>query len=132
MNASARVSSLTGAQLDAAEAEQWLVRRVTALLQRLQSWEAVLFLTRLRTLRGILEALRFWDMQYGRGSHKCANASEFEIALWLGDADWKLIGDLCHLAGICDEEVLRDAVSGLVHRGWSELEAVLRAANDVS
>lgn len=132
MNVSAAYcDQVSGAPLlKADEAERWLHHRVAMLLAQLRSWEAVLFLTKLRTLRGILEALRFWDAHYGRAASSAASMLELASGFLFCDSDWKLYSDLVHLAELCTEDELRHAVSELVHHDWRAFETILKAGHD--
>jgi hypothetical protein len=115
--------------LTADAAERWLLRRVSVLLSGLRdTGEAATFLTRVRSIRGILAAIRFRDGHYRGEPRSVEEVAAVAVLLQFHAADWHLHHALSELAGRCSEAVFEEAVVGLSNGPWKALVEMITAS----
>jgi hypothetical protein len=114
------------APLTADAAERWLRRRVSLLLGGLRdTGDAASFLTRVRSIRGILVAIKFREGHYRDESRSVEELESVAARLQFRAADWHLHHALSELAARCSEAVFEEAVEILSNGPWKALVELL-------
>jgi hypothetical protein len=112
--------------LTADAAERWLRRRVSVLLGGLRdTGDAATFLTRVRSIRGVLGAIRFREGHYRGERRSVDELAAVAVLLQFHAADWHLHHALSELAAKCSEAVFEEAVDGLSNGPWKALVELL-------
>jgi hypothetical protein len=115
--------------LTADAAERWLRRRVSVLLGGLRdTGDAATFLTRVRSIRGILGAIRFREGHYRGERRSVDELAAVAVLLQFHAADWHLHHALSELAAKCSEAVFEEAVDGLSNGPWKALVELLTSS----
>jgi hypothetical protein len=112
-------------------AGRWLLRRVSVLLGGLRdTGEAATFLTRVRSIRGILAAIRFRDAHYRGEPRSVEEVAAVAVLLQFHAADWHLHHALSELAARCSEAVFEEAVDDLSTFPWKSVVELITASGE--
>jgi hypothetical protein len=117
--------------LTADAAQRWLLRRVSVLLGGLRdTGDAATFLTRVRSIRGILAAIRFREGHYRGEPRSVEELAAVAVLLQFHASDWHLHHALSELAARCSEALFDEALEGLSNFPWKALVELITASSE--